>query len=746
MSAVLPRYVMGLVFVVFWTAGRFAASQTAPTAQAANVSASSVPASAEELPSIPEFGSEAASALDRALLRLWQREIDAYHRLTEDPPEIHDQAARFMRLVQASMLPTPRLMGPKSLPSLGESLLEKGSHDVLIRAYLGWAWKQDGDYERAASLIASALKEWDQSPYSTEMRRAALTTYARMLAELPSLPDDLIRLQFDVTTAFRDYFNARLEDETITEDLERAVYFEVGRLCGNITIHGPLTSRLPFLHQLRLEKTTPWLRSMMSALMHQRMAWSARGNRFAHEVPPDQWRLFYEYSEKAVEELQKAIELRPDYPEAYAAMIGISMSTGRYGTPREWFEKAVAAQFDHIPAYYAYLTSLYPRWGGDLEQMLEFGRECARTRRYDTNVPYLFVIAIEKIDEEMGSNHDIWSQPGIFEQAMEVLDGLEKEPARDGELAVDLSRRYLATAKLMIAARARRVDDFRRIYETLQGRPDEQVMYLWYRQPTLTVAEYLAWSSPARPFLEEARTIHRIPWEQTTEEQIARLQELLDQAVLHAEEAPAKAFCAALRQSADWRLAFRSGEWIEPRFDEDLFSWFTICGHWKRENERTLVGKADYKTGFAMGRLMFSPPPPVEIELEIEAAVPRGAFYAFGIGLREPQSNPDGPHDHRFLVQYGSNEAVVYMNNDRKVAPAKVAERNLLKVQLADQHVVLWVNGERCLDIRDGNFHPSVPYDFGAFTSILHMENFRIANLRIRKWADAESTDTPPGE
>jgi len=204
------------------------------------------------------------------------------------------------------------------------------------------------------------------------------------------------------------------------------VYFEVVRLYGNITIHDWVTSRFPDLYQLRLEKTTPWLRSMVTALMHRSRAWGARGNRFAHEVAPDQWRLFYEFNEKAADALRTAIELHPDYPEAYAEMITLSCSTGQYGTPREWFEKAVAAQFDYIPAYYGYLTSLLPRWGGSLEEMLAFGRECAATRRSDTDVPFFLIVVLEKIDDEMGSTHEIWKQPGVFEEAMEVLDLLEK--------------------------------------------------------------------------------------------------------------------------------------------------------------------------------------------------------------------------------------------------------------------------------------------------------------------------------
>ncbi len=732
-------------------AARLSASEPSPAPQspaaapAGPTSAEpSASAAVEDLLPIPEFGTEAARQRDRALLRLWQRDIEAYHRLTDDPPEIRGDAARFMRLVQASMLPTPRLMNNQSPTSLGDALLEKGSRDVLIRSYLAWTLMRDGDYERAGSLFAASWREWDQSPYPPETRRVALTTYVRMLEELKNYPDDMVRAQLNVTQALNQFFHSRFEDETITEDLERAVFYELQLLCGNITIHGPLASRLPFLHQLRLEKTTPWLRSMVTALMHQKSAWSVRGNRFAHQVAPDQWRLFYEFSEDAVEELQKAIALHPDYPEAYSEMITIAMSTGRYGTPREWFEKAVAAQYDYIPAYRSYLTSLYPRWGGDLEQMLAFGQECAAGRRSDTDIPFFFLVTLEKIDAEMGLSGEVWRRPGIFEQTMQTLGVLEEEPARHGDFTVDLNRTYLATARLAVAARTHRLDEFRRIYESLGGQPDERVMAIWYRQPALVLAEGLAWSGPARPLLEEAKAMLRTDEGEPSEEQLTRAKTLLEEAIGRAEEAPAKAFCTAYRDTVDWRLALQAGQWMEPRFDKHLSTWVNVYGRWEQQDERTLVGRSDHKTGLAAGRLMYSPPPPLEIELEIEAEVPRGASDIFGIRMRSPQSNGLPAPEHLFVIRYGNNEVNVYIDDVRKVAPAKLAERNLLKLQAADQRAIVWVNGERCLEVRDPNFHPSGPYDFGVFTSISASRTFRIANLRMRKWMESDPSDTAP--
>jgi len=48
-------------------------------------------------------------------------------------------------------------------------------------------------------------------------------------------------------------------------------------------------------------------------------------------------------------------------------------------TPRVWFDRAVAAQFDYYEAYSSLLWSLRPRWLGSHEEMYDFGLECLAT-------------------------------------------------------------------------------------------------------------------------------------------------------------------------------------------------------------------------------------------------------------------------------------------------------------------------------------------------------------------------------
>ena len=69
-------------------------------------------------------------------------------------------------------------------------------------------------------------------------------------------------------------------------------------------------------------------------------------------------------------------------------------------TPRLWFDRAVAARLDWMGAYTFMITSLRSRWGGQEGRApLAFARECAATRRFDTEVPFQAFNAVEVAGE-----------------------------------------------------------------------------------------------------------------------------------------------------------------------------------------------------------------------------------------------------------------------------------------------------------------------------------------------------------
>lgn len=186
------------------------------------------------------------------------------------------------------------------------------------------------------------------------------------------------------------------------------------------------------------EKTDPWLMNMIEGIYHISKAWRWRGSGWANEVTDDGHKEFLVCLEKAENSLEKAYELKPDFPEAAECMITVVMGKG--GKPgkseRYWFDRAVAAEMDYTHAYERYLWSLRPRWGGSHEKMIRFAEECLETGRFDTDVPWIYLATIREIGKEAPHNRwkAIFRTDGVERNLRILFDGMMSEPSRKHDL------------------------------------------------------------------------------------------------------------------------------------------------------------------------------------------------------------------------------------------------------------------------------------------------------------------------
>ena len=97
---------------------------------------------------------------------------------------------------------------------------------------------------------------------------------------------------------------------------------------------------------------------------------------------------------------------------------------------KEWFERAVNAQFDYMRAYSKYLEALRPRWGGSHKAMMDFGTECLNTKRFDTKVPIVFLDSLVEISKDCGNKN--WYKPfresGVYKKIQCYFEGIINEP------------------------------------------------------------------------------------------------------------------------------------------------------------------------------------------------------------------------------------------------------------------------------------------------------------------------------
>ncbi len=185
----------------------------------------------------------------------------------------------------------------------------------------------------------------------------------------------------------------------------------------------------------KLENVDPWIDAMVRGRYHYGLGWVARGGGYAKTVTEEGWKIFKSELSDARDYYTSAHQMHPEFPEAASQMISIRMSSAGFKSEREWFNLAVKAQFDYMPAYKNFLWSIRPRWGGSHKEMLAFGIACLNTERYDTDVPGIFLKSIRDISTEYKTRQ--WTQPfreaGIYKKVQKYFEGILNEPSRESK-------------------------------------------------------------------------------------------------------------------------------------------------------------------------------------------------------------------------------------------------------------------------------------------------------------------------
>jgi hypothetical protein len=181
----------------------------------------------------------------------------------------------------------------------------------------------------------------------------------------------------------------------------------------------------------------PWLVHVIIGLHNARKAKHAQGSANEHAAQ----------RKLATEHLSKAYELCPQFPEAAVGMIIVASLEPGELSPREWFDRAVAAQIDYQPAYAAYVDALRPRYGGSIQAMYRFAVECLDSGRFDTDVPLWYARTMQRIQQELPVPREAWASAGVAECLRRLFDGCEsqKRPSLD-PAALNAGRCVLAWA------------------------------------------------------------------------------------------------------------------------------------------------------------------------------------------------------------------------------------------------------------------------------------------------------------
>ncbi len=142
-------------------------------------------------------------------------------------------------------------------------------------------------------------------------------------------------------------------------------------------------------------KLPEWARLTLEGDAERALSWRYAGKGWGNPEKPESVEKHWEAASKA---LTRAWELNPAQPEAAQIMIIVTeVGKSNPETLRLWFDRAMAAQYDFDPAFRCYLNAMRPYWGGSYDQMLAFGRACAETKRFDSDLPIRFNQAVHGV-------------------------------------------------------------------------------------------------------------------------------------------------------------------------------------------------------------------------------------------------------------------------------------------------------------------------------------------------------------
>jgi len=307
------------------------------------------------------------------------------------PPTKVSDNLELNQFVEESLKSIARANGAKS-PALlvhnGSKLSKKYGHFAVFSFLYGHACFLDGKYEKAVEVLKRHYEHVEKSKRFSKLFKVLYSsTLGKSCAKL-SIP----RTSF--TRFARESMSEVIRKKEIGRNQGREVYFFMWHYSASWRTQ---------LSRLKKEKYEPWLINLIEGKIAIGDAWDARGGGWANTVTEEGWLEFKTRLENAYVYLSKAHSVKPESPEAAVLMVVIAMAG--YTPPEEtvvfWFNQAVKAEFDYMPAYYKLIWALRPRWGGSYKLMLELGEKALSSKRYDTLVPLFYVRALCDIAGDM---------------------------------------------------------------------------------------------------------------------------------------------------------------------------------------------------------------------------------------------------------------------------------------------------------------------------------------------------------
>jgi hypothetical protein len=394
-------------------------------------------------------------------------------------------------------------------------------------------------------------------------------------------------------------------------------------------------------------KQFQWLALALKGESEINAAWQARGGGYANTVSSSGWEGFSKHMALAREYYTQAWELNTNWPLAPDRMIYVSLGDSGIGEMRKWFDRTVAVQIDYADAWVQMRWGLRPRWYGDTDSMLAFGRTALNTRRFDTDVPRIYFDSLSDVESEMGlpSGQHIYDRPDVWPSLKSLYEGYIAYPSQ-----TEWTRDGWRGAYACVAYLAGKYDIAREQLQQLNWRLHPYNLSGWGRDMSLMPLEVAARRGPQSRKVQEAENDRKYG------DIGAALQIYNELAATTNMDDRTRSFVRERQYSLGMEQHLRAGDWV-PFLPPDaaLTGWQTNFGDFKRLPDGALQVSSDEN-----GHMIYCRTPiGTEFEAKGQFEVVSSTTKAFQAGLVMGLPEYDSYHWDSFRIKRNDDEGDV---------------------------------------------------------------------------------------
>ena len=563
----------------------------------------------------------------------------------------------------------PDALTPDEVLAAGRAVIEAGCDDPVAAYCYGRLLRKQGDPDMAKRYLRKAYDGFENSAYSVSYRSWSASHLALVLR---LLGENQEAQRYDALN--RKHLVEAISSGIYRPEERRVLFSHIQWMLSN----APL-DQVQEIHDAVIEHegVDPWLVNMIAGRMHVRLAWKVRGGGWAFKVTEEGWKGFYEHFTKARDAFTEAWNLDNGAPESAAGMIEVAMGGSALPgeSPRFWFDRAVSAQFDYIPAYQALRWSFMPRWGGSHEAIYAFGRECLQTDRFDTQVPYQLFLSVQAIVGDLFSNLEFYKDEGVNEDLRAMMNGYLTTQANEAPLE------WYRSLGAAVAWRGEKWSEARQFLDEMESPPDDDAFTRVGASVQEAVGEIYARSGKlAEPTQKAEDLIASGDFDQA----VVAFRDLLR---LNEEDDRVASFYRQRLSAVERLRTLSAGDWADILPNKDLDGWRVKSGNWSVNDEGALIGKWG-KDGLLLEcASKFG----ARFEIRGKARFVESPYANFNMGVYFGRET--GGMENSFRFYRHREYASVYRSNDElSKVELPVQDTNTFRVQRWDNLLYTFVN------------------------------------------------------